>query len=101
MKHKGLITEGIMKGVTISPGSSASMATEFRKFRKSAAAYAVAKGYEHWPGVMETMEPVEEKKWTTTRPDKSKYAVKRTTKLKTEGEPDILKQKWVITDCNL
>ena len=75
VKHDGLITEGIMKGVTISPGSSASMTTDFRKFRKSAAAYAAAKGHEHWPGVIETMEPVKEKEWTTKRPDKSTYAV--------------------------
>ena len=34
VKHDGLITEGIMKGVTISPGSSASMTTDFRNFRK-------------------------------------------------------------------
>ena len=61
MEHKGLITKGIMKDVTISPGSSASMKTEFWKFRKSVAAYAAVKGYEHWPGVMETMEPVEQK----------------------------------------
>ena len=48
------------------------------------------------------MEPVEEKNWTTTRPDKSKYATKRITKLSTgvQGEPDILKQEWIITDCD-
>ena len=50
---------------------------------------------------METMEPVKEKKWMTTHLNKSKYAVKQTTKLKTEGEPYILKQEWPITDCNL
>ena len=70
VRQQGLIVEGIMKGVTINPGTSAAMATEFRKFSKSAAAYAAAKGWEHLPGVIETMEPVEESNWTTTRPDK-------------------------------
>ena len=99
VRFDGLITEGIMKGVTVSPGSSASMTTDFRNFKKSAAAYVAAKGYEHWPGVIETMEPVDEKEWKTKHPDKSMYAVKRTTKLKTDGAADIMKQEWIVIDC--
>ena len=49
---------GIMKEVTISPGSSAKMTLNFRIFKKSAVAYAVAKGYKHWPGVIESLEPM-------------------------------------------
>ena len=94
-----LITEGIMKGMTVSSGSSASMTSDFRNFKKSAAAYAVAKDHEHWPGVIETMEPVDEKEWRTKHPDKSTYAVKHTTKLKTDGAADIMKQEWIVIDC--
>ena len=32
-------------------------------------------------------------------PDKSTYAVKRTIKLKTDGAPDIMKQEWIVIDC--
>ena len=99
VRFDGLITEGIMKGVTVSPGSSASMTTDFRNFKKSAAAYAVAKGYGHWPGVIKTsMEPVEKKEWKMKRLDKGTYAVKRTTKLETEGAADIMKQEWIVID---
>ena len=45
------------------------------------------------------MEPVEKKEWTTKRLDKSMYVVKRTTKLKMDGEPDIMKQEWIMIDC--
>ena len=48
---------------------------------------------------MESMEPVDEKEWKTKRPDKSTYAVKRTTKLKTDGATDIMKQEWIVIDC--
>ena len=58
VKFDGLSTEGIMKDVTISPGSSASMTSDFRNFKKSAAMYAASNGYKHWPGVIEIMEPV-------------------------------------------
>ena len=33
------------------------------------------------------------------RPDKSQYTVKRTTKVSNEGEPDNLKQEWIVIDC--
>ena len=48
VKFDGSITKGIMKGVTISLGSSAKMTSDFSIFKKSAAAYAVAKGYKYW-----------------------------------------------------
>ena len=53
MRYEGLIAQGIMNGVTINPGTSASMASDFRKFRKAGAAYAAAKGWEHLPQVIE------------------------------------------------
>ena len=46
-RYNGLVLEGIMKDVTISPGSSARMTSDFRLFKKLGAAYAAAKGYEH------------------------------------------------------
>ena len=60
---------------------------------------AAEKGIEHWPGVIETMLAIWAAKWETKRPDKKEYATKRTTMIKTEGWPDILKQEWIITDC--
>ena len=44
-----------MKGIIISPGSSGQTTLDFRKFKKSGAAYAVAKGYKHWPGVVKIL----------------------------------------------
>ena len=93
------INEGIMKGITISPGSSATMTSDYMNFKKSAAAYAAAKGYKHWPNVIEIMETVTNTEWKTKRPDKKEYAVKRTTTLKNEGRSDTLKQEWVVIDC--
>ena len=92
-RFDGLITDGIMKGVTISPGLSTTMISDFRNYKKSAAAYATAKDYKHWPGVIRNMEPIPETEWKTKRPDKSQYTKKRTTKVSTEGEPEILKQE--------
>ena len=85
-----LITECIIKGVTISPGSSVTMKSDFRNIKKSAAAYVASKGYKHWPGVIEVMEPVTDKEWKTKRPDKNTYAVKRTTKLIDDDKLEIL-----------
>ena len=45
------------------------------------------------------MEPVRATKWKTKRPDKSLFATKRTTKLKNEDGSEIIKQEWVVTDC--
>ena len=45
VKFNGIITEGIVKELTISPGSSAKMTSDFRVFVKSGTAYAAAKGY--------------------------------------------------------
>ena len=75
------------------------MTSDFRIFKKLAAAYAAAKGYEHWLGVIEVLEPMPDKEWKTKRPNKSQYAVKRTTKVSNEGEQDILKQKLIVIDC--
>ena len=54
----GLIRDGIMKGVTILPSSSARMKSDFRIFKKSAAAYTLAKGYKNWTGIIEMLKPV-------------------------------------------
>ena len=88
-----------MKDVAISPGSSARITSDFRILKKSAAAYATAKSYGHWLGVIEIMEPVADMEWKTKRPDKSTYAVKRTTTLKNKDIFDILKHEWVVIDC--
>ena len=90
-----------MKGITISVGTSAQMTTDYRIFNKSLIAYAASKGFERWPGVIENMMPIEEKTWKTDRPDKNKYASKLTTKIKQDGGDDILKQEWIVTDCEL
>ena len=102
VRHEGLIAEGIMKSLTINPGTSTTMGNEFLKYRKVAAAYAAAKGWEHLSQVIETMEPLEAKTWTTTRPDKSKYTKKIINKILmgVNGEPDIRKKEWIITDCD-
>ena len=55
------IRYNIMKGVTISPGLSATMTTYFKNFTKSAAAYTAAKDYKHWLGVIKILEPIPEK----------------------------------------
>ena len=90
-----------MKEVTISPGLSAKMTSDFRIFEKSAAAYATAKDYKHWPGVIEILEPVPDNEWKIKRPDKSTYAVKRTNKVKNEGADDIMKQERIVIDCEM
>ena len=99
--HSGLMKDSIMKGITISVGTSAQMTTDYRIFNKSLIAYAASKGFERWPGVIENMMPIEEKTWKTDRPDKNKYASKLTTKIKQDGGDDILKQEWIVTDCEL
>ena len=88
-----------MKDVTITAGNSATMTSEFRKYKKAASVCAASKGYEHWPSVITNMEPVLDTEWKLKRPDKSEYAVKRTTKLKNEDGTEIIKQEWVVTDC--
>ena len=60
MKFDGLITDGIMKGMTISPGSSARMTSDFRSYKKSSAEHAAVKGYKHWVGGIKTLEPIPE-----------------------------------------
>ena len=46
------------------------MTTDFRNFRKSAAAYAAAKGYKHWPGIIENLEAIDDDVWNTPPPNK-------------------------------
>ena len=96
MKFNGLITKGIMKGVITSSGSSATMTSDFKNIKKSTAVYAASKGYEHWLGVIKIMEPGANYEWRMKRPDKSPYAVKRTTKLINDDKLEILKQEWVM-----
>ena len=100
VKFDGLISEGVMKGVTISTGTSATMTSDFRRMKKAAAVYAASIGYEHWPGVIDIMELIADTKWKTKRPDKSEYAVKRTIKLKNENGSEIMKKEWVMIDCD-
>ena len=92
VKCDGLITDGILKDVTITPGSNARMAADYRKYKKSAGAYAAWKGYEYWPGVIDNLEAIPDTKWETARPDKSLYATKCITKIEQDGTlPDIMK----------
>ena len=88
-----------MQGVTISLGSSVIMTSDFMNYKKLGAAYVAAKGYKHWPGVIENLKPIPAKEWKTKRPDKSQYSSKHTTNIITEGEADIIKQEWIVTDC--
>ena len=98
-KFEGLQTDGIMKDITISTGDSASMTTKFRIYKKQISAYAVSKGYEHYPSVITNMKPVDDAEWQGKRPDKSLYASKRFTKLENDDKTFIMKQEWVVTDC--
>ena len=45
------------------------------------------------------MEPIPETEWKTKRPDKNLYGKKRKTKVSTEGEPDIMKEEWIVINC--
>ena len=45
------------------------------------------------------MKPVDDADWKVERPDKSLYATKRITKIINEDKSEILKQEWVVTDC--
>ena len=81
--YDGLVTDGIMKGMTISPGSSARITSDFRLYKKLGAAYAAAKGYKHWLSFIEILKSMPEKQWKTKRPNKSQY----------EGTADIMKQE--------
>ena len=102
VKHKGLISGGIMEGATINPGTSATMATEFRILKKKVAGYAASKGWEHLPQVVESMEQLDPSTWTAIRPDKNKYATKLIILIPTgvSGQPDIRKQEQIVTDCD-
>ena len=80
--HSGLMKDGIMKGITISTGTSAQMTTDYRLFSKLLIAYAASKGFERWPGVIKNMIAIKDSTWKTDRPDKSRYASKSTTKIK-------------------
>ena len=93
--------DGILKGITISAGTSTQMTTDYRLFSKSLIAYAASKGFERWPGVIENMIAIEDKTWKTNRPDKRLYAFKCTTKIKNDDGADILKQEWIVTDCEM
>ena len=98
-KFEGLILEGVMKDVTISTNNSATMTSNFWRYKKFSAVYAASKGYKHWPTVITNIEPVPDTKWKTKPPDKSLYATKRTTKIMNEDKSKILKQEWIVIDC--
>ena len=99
VKFEGLQTEGIMKDITISTGDSASMTVKFQTYKKRTSVYAASKGYEHWPSVITNMKPVDDADWKVKRPNKSLYATKRITKIENEDKTFIMKQEWVVTDC--
>ena len=99
VKFDGLITEGVKKGVTISTGTSATMTYDFRRMKKTSAVYTASKGWEHWPDVIGNMESIADTNWKTKCPNKSEYATKRTTKLKNEDGSEIMKEEWIVTDC--
>ena len=99
VKFEGLQSEGIMKGVTISTGNSATMTSDFWTYKKKTAVYAASKGYKHWPSVITNMKAVANTNWKTERPNKSLYATKRTTKVENEDKTFIIKQEWIVTDC--
>ena len=88
-----------MKDVTISTGNAATMTFDFRSMKKVLVVYAASKGWEHLPGVISNMEPIPDSKWKLKRPNKSEYATKRTTKIINEDKSKILKQEWIVTDC--
>ena len=73
---------GILKGITISTGSSAQMTADSKLFSKELIAFAALKGFESWPGVITNMTAIHDKAWKTDRPDKSLYASKCITKEK-------------------
>ena len=98
-RYEEFETDCIIKGVTISPGSSGHMTSDFRILKKSGAAYVVAKGYKHWPGVIKILEPMEEKEWKTKHPNKSLYAKKLVIKLVGKDKSEIFKQEWDVIDC--
>ena len=98
-KFEGLQMDGIMKDITISPGDSALMTTKFRIYKKRISAYAASKGYEHYPSVITNMKPVDDADWKVKRPDKSLYATKLITKINNSDGSEILRQEWVVTDC--
>ena len=99
VKFVGLIMDGVMKDVTITAGNSATMTSEFRKYKKAASVCAASKGYEHWPSVITNMEPVLDTEWKLERPNKNLYATKRITKIVNEDKTEILKQEWIVIDC--
>ena len=63
--HSGLMKDGIMKGITISVGTSAQMSTDYRLFLISLIVYAASMVFERWPGVIENMIAIKDKIWKT------------------------------------
>ena len=45
------------------------------------------------------MKTIADTNWKIQRPNKNLYAAKRTTKLKNEDKTFIIKEEWVVTDC--
>ena len=61
--------------------------------------YAASKNYKHWPGIIKNLDTIDDD--VSPLSDKKRYVLKCVTKIKCEGEADILGQRWVITDCEL
>ena len=57
-----------MKDVTILPRLSARMTSDFKNFKKLTVTYIAAKGYKHWLGVIEILEPIPDTEWEMKRP---------------------------------
>ena len=89
--HPGLMKDGILKGITISTGSSAQITTDYRLYSKVIIAFVPSKGFDSLHSGIKNMTAIEDKAWKTERPNKSLYASKCTTKVKSEGGTDILK----------
>ena len=99
VKHLGLIQKGILKSVTISLGTLIQMTTDYRHSIWPIVAYAASKGYKYWSGVIKNLEALNNDVWKIPRPDKKQCVTKCTIKMKYEGGNNILKQTWIVTDC--
>ena len=75
------------------------MTTDYRIVTKTLVAYATLKYFEYWPVVVENMEAIDDSEFKTECPDKKLYASKCITKIKSEDGTEILKQEWIMTNC--
>ena len=75
------------------------MTTDFRLYTSALIAHAASKGYKRWPGVLENMELLKVDTLDITQPDKKQFATIMTTEVSDSNNTKILKQEWVVTDC--